>query len=327
MPRMARARSVMIWLAVAVVAAATAAAYGAAVWPWMAPPATDAAVLEARWADIVRRADTFGPAAARSPELAVATDAIASQWDAAGDMLHGDAAAAAAERPPALTPAIEALVRWSEAGAVVPDLCMNNDVPAVRLARLADVALHTAERPDAAFVAVLRLAQGLRRRGALLGGIVGFSMAQKAAETAQRRGWRGAEVEAELRRYRPTEEELRAVVARESVCSYRLVESSFGGDCERSDPGMRAPWYVPMTASRWCAREKAIVREHFGALHAGAAAEKDLRRFADALAVPDGAAARSLILEALTTPLGGTTLRMVEALAGYEAALAGVSAA
>lgn len=286
--------------------------------PWLAGPRTDMATIDARWAEVERRAASLGAGPPSSPELAAATTSLRG-WTDIGAVLGGDATAEPIARERLAAPAREAiagLVRWSEGGGEVRDGCMNTESNTVGLSMLAKLTLRSATGPDASFVAVLRLARGLRRHGPLIDGAVGFHAAEMAAEIAALRGW---DARAVLTEFRPTAEELRAVVARESVCLYRTVSATFGEGCSAA----RVPWYVPVSAKSWCEREKAVVRERYGELHAVADAEADLRRFADALATPeDESSVEGMALHAVSVVMTNAVREMIERMDRYDAALA-----
>lgn len=258
-------------------------------WPSMAFPDTDPAVIEARWAEVERRAGIFGAAATRSPHLVAGADAL-DGWPEADEVLRRDASEPPIDATlldPAGRRALDALLQWAAEEGEVNDTCMRIPPPAFALFRLASLGLRSAvAADDPPFTAALRLAAALRQRGPLLDGVMGFELADDALEIARARGWDARET---LTAHRPTREELRSLVARESVCTHRVISRIFELDCdERGTTG--APWFYPLSTQRWCARERQVFKDYWGARHESADAFADLDAFADALALEDLAA-------------------------------------
>jgi len=296
------------------------------VWPWVAEPDASPAEIEARWAAVEEVAGRYGEAPATSPRLQAASAA----WNALDrDSVPADDRRGAAVDPDALDPAvrgvIDELVAWAEEEGDVADTCVVGParLDVVALSRIGRLALRSAVAPDdLPFTAALRLATALRQRGPLLAGVIGFDLADRALAVARARGW---DVRDALAGQRPTEDELRALVARESVCSYRTISSVFADGCGAGE--LAPPWYYPFSAARWCERERLVFMDFHGRLHARALAEPDLGAFAAVFDDTGGERPASLVLRAVEARLGAPIRGMSESLARFDAALAGSAVA
>lgn len=272
-------------------------------WPSIAFPDTAPAVLEARWTELERRAAVFGQAAAASPQLVAAAAAI-DEWPDADKEL-----ARSRDREPidpawlhpAARRAVEALEQWAAEGGDVNDTCMEDARPsAFALFRIGNLGLRSTEAADdPRFAAALRLAAALRQRGSLIGGLVGFQLAGDALKIARARGWHADEL---LAAHRPTPGEIRALVARESVCTYQSIDRIFDEGCHYRGAA-DSPWFYPLSIERWCERERQVFKDHWGAVHEAADAFEDLHAFADALELDSEALPPSPVLRATATPM------------------------
>ncbi len=286
-------------------------------WPSIAFPDTDPAVLEARWTEVERRATVFGKAAAASPQLAAAAAAIAEWPD-----VDTELARSRDRKPldpawlhPAARRAVEALEQWAAEGGDVNDTCMDARPSAFELFRVGNLGLRSTEAPDdPRFAAALRLAAALRQRGSLIGGLVGFQLAGDALKIARARGWDADEL---LAAHRPTREEIRALVARESVCTYQGIDRIFNKDCHQRGAS-DSPWFYPLTIERWCERERQVFKDHWGRVHEAADAFADLHAFAGALELDSEALPPSPVLHATATPMDGFVRDAIDVLALYD---------
>ena len=126
--------------------------------------------------------------------------------------------------------AVEALIRWHQAGGRLPPReCVGGKL-GLAAARLARVALLVAgaDSDAPAVHAVMTLASRYRAEGqSILEGMIGTSIADGAREWATKLGLppTGA-----LRGYAPTEDGLRRIVAAEALCSMSLVAKHLTDD-------------------------------------------------------------------------------------------------
>lgn len=274
--------------------------------PGIAWPGTPPDEIARRWTEVEQIAGPTvdGPA---SPRLLAAIAAFKAHGEPPADDPKIDADSLG----PDIRRALDELVAWDHEGGEVLDTCMSTEV--VTLHRLGRVALRSAAAADdPVFTAALRLAAGLRRRGQLLAGVVGFGLADTALEVVNERGW---DVRA-LAPWRPTEAELRGVLARESVCSLRTIDAAFADHCA----GVEVPWYYPFGVRRWCARERAVFVDFYGRMHTRAAAVP-LAELAATLAATEAELPDSVVSQAVAANMGSMAEKLTQQLARQDAAL------
>ncbi len=80
--------------------------------------------------------------------------------------------------------------------------------------------------------------------------------------------------------------EIRALVARDAVCTYGLIDSAYETGCDRRDED-KTPWFFVPSSARWCERERMIYKDYWGSMNATVDALPDLHAVADALELPD----------------------------------------
>ncbi len=323
-------RARLVLLTIGVVAVSGAAAFRIFAWPSLAFPDTEPRVIEARWAEVERRAGAFGKAQAASPQLVAAAEALA-QWPEASAVMQpapGHPPIDPNSIPPEGRRAIAALVQWAAEGGVIHDTCGVDARPVpFDLFRVGRLALRTSVAvDDPAFAAALRLGAALRQHGNLVGGLMGFHLADDAREIARIRGWEAGKL---LAAHQPTREEIRAFIARDAVCTYSVIDSAFDTDCERHPYGSGkevTAWYLVLSQARWCHRERVMYKDYWGQMNATADALPDLRALATALERVDGENLPSVTLR-ISHPLLADPVRdALDIVARYEA-LPGASAA
>lgn len=184
-----------------------------------APPKVSAAAWAAVEAE-ARPAIASGP-----PDELVRAYALLDGVTLPGDLQPRpeDAARTVDALPEAAFDAVEALVRWDQGGGRLPPRsCRPSGTPLATL-KLARIALLVAG--DDGESPVVRAVVGLaaRHRGeglSLLEGMIGSALADAVRTWATERGLPAGEA---ARRYQPTEDGLRRIIAAEAVCSMTVI--------------------------------------------------------------------------------------------------------
>lgn len=281
-----------IALGVAVVLVLALIYAGARLYPWLRGPSEADAAIEARWRKLEAFADVKLDAADRGPSE---IDGIATAFRsferprAAADVPSLDLDTL----PEAQVTAIAHLVRWAESGAPYADRsCPDGATSPLGLFKSGQAALFTATRDDPQrVVAVLRLAQRMRQRGAVIDLAIGAELALLSAKWTRARAVAPPKELAELR---PRVSEIRDTFARESVCIAHRIEQESPGEAFGTMPG-RAPFGIV-----WMRREQRVYRDFQGRLveaidTAGADWREIVRRYEDL----ERARPKSVLLDAV----------------------------
>jgi hypothetical protein len=223
-------RKIAYGIAGLAVFSALAAAIAYMVWihPWLAEPDVEPAELAERWARVEAWAQAGEGCAQGGDTLRRAAEAAEAGWFQVSDTVQsGYATEFALEREDLsfeLRSAVDGLVDWHRThDGLGMELCDDADLLSLlNLTQLSLATAHSAE--DEQVAAVLALGQLLRNCGPLMENLLGFAMADHAVQWA---GARGIAADATFARYRPTSDEIFGGLAREAICSHRMVEEAF----------------------------------------------------------------------------------------------------
>ncbi|MCA9719316.1 MAG: hypothetical protein H6713_12475 [Myxococcales bacterium] len=300
---------------------------GAAIWgaltvyPWIKPPPEDPEVIARRWAHVESLAEVSEASGRPLEELgelpAFSLDGLplVEQRPPYDELANID------ELPPEVAAAIDALVQWHHrGGGLGPERCPHvgeRPFPLLKVFELARVALHVSTTADdAPALAVLQLAEHLRDRGPLLDGAVGLALAKESVRWARARGYppTGALLER-----RPRAPQVVAMLAREMVCSFELVERELSRELQ---PGKDAP--VPAGLIGY-ERERAMVQWYWGERLHGVSKDTSLETLAARLRDDDDLEAlpKSVLLRALAVPMAGRVEDAARTIADYDAFVEG----
>ncbi len=255
------------------VVVALAAVYYVVLHPWLAMPGGDPAELEDQWRAVeawARPADAcYGSAdllimAARSMEAVDADvhDALTGADGWPPQVAHTDL-------PPEFDHALMSLLQWHLDGGGVDPVELDEAVGALAVFELGKAAVASAGSVDPALVeeAVLRLGWTYRECGQMIHGAVGFELAELVAENAQQRGTSPTEVH---RTYRPTQEQVFGIAAREAVFTHELASSELKRSLNSHNLN-GAPGIVPGLVDP--DRELAMLRQFWGSRLAAASVD------------------------------------------------------
>lgn len=229
--------------------------------------------------------------------------------------------------------ALSELSAWaSEQGGLGPEVCQQRPgsgelkLPPFKLLALGRLAAACAQSgDDPALLAALRLAAQMRQRDGALFAAIGFAIADEIAKTARARGFAASEPFA---RYKPLASEVFPSLAREAVCTARMVQQAMAAppasrrDQLASPPTQRLMWMFRPD------RELQMLKWYEGRkLEHGYPVREDLAALAGVVAMPDGAAMpKSLILRATQTDFRPRVLKARDQIQRYEAFLHGAPA-
>ncbi len=216
------------------------------VHPWLARPEADAPDIERRWQTVEQLAAP-GEACYGDPDRIVAATrtmelvdqdlrdelARAKEWPPEID--HE-------ELPPEFDQALMYLLQWHLEGGGLDVVELEQQVSLLDTFEMGKAALSSAASVERELVdeAVLHLAWTYRECGQMVHGMVGMTLAELAAEHAQRRGDPPTEAH---RRYRPRPEELLGITAREAVFTHELSREGLNLSSPHTRNG--APGIVP----------------------------------------------------------------------------------
>lgn len=301
--------------------------------PWFAPPDASPEEVARTWTQVEALAREHGRPGGPIEPLFEALDHLRRANSLPPDDQD------AKDAPAAVTDedgqrALAGLVAWAQQqGGLGDELCIVDPAQTAtsprifEMVQLARLAIRTSTgADDPTLLAALRLGAYLRTRGGLVAGAAGFAIAREAVEVATARNIAPTTA---LSTYAPQRREVLSILARESVCTLRMIEGAFAhGESDPGDAwqGRDAGW-LSRWASAWVGpeRELAMARWYFGEHVAAAArAGDDLAAVAAIYELPDDfdALPKSLLVRALALS-GGSAIRDMEAtLSAYEQWLA-----
>lgn len=210
-------------LAVAAIAGAVLVAVRLA--PWLTMPDEPAEAIEARWKTVERLAE-LPPSKAKEGDDDVLLDSIEAfrGWQPPKEEMPAlPLNALSAEQRKALG----SFVRWKQQGAsYVPPGCGESfsrreraAVPSFRLAQAALFTAHNA-RDLQRVEAVLALGKALRGSGRLIDFVIGTELAELSLVWSEKRN---VKLPRTFRRYAPTLDDVRGALARDAVCTMKLL--------------------------------------------------------------------------------------------------------
>jgi hypothetical protein len=304
-------------------AVALAVAYMVWVHPWLAEPDVEPVELAERWARLEAWAQADTGCAEGGDGLRRAAEATDAGWFEVQDTVEGGYATEFAldrdELPFELRAAVDGLVDWHRTHDGLGREVCDDSTDLLDLLNLTRLTLATADgAEDEQVAAVLALGQLLRNCGPLLDTMVGLSLAEEAVRWASARG---IPADATFERYRPTVDEIFGGLAREAVCSHRMVEDALrGGGLGPTAPDSPPGAELLLRPDR---ELRMLQLYHVERLEAADAAGRDPAALIEAFAweEPDDLP-RSLVVR-IATPSGYVAEALVERLATYDAFLAG----
>jgi len=297
--------------------------------PWVSLPEDPPEVIEARWAKVVVWAeatpDSVGTPGARQ-RLSAALLPL-SRSEALNSQEENTTPLADADLDDEARSALEAFVRWSDAGGGLgDDPCIHDEslsgreaaaddplIQPIALHRLAELAIRRSTSPDDPHLrAALELGAALRGRGPAIYGMIGGSIADKARAFAIARGWSPNPL---LRDTRPSNDAIFGILARESFCQMRLLERAIARDedfATDDNDGWRALVGID--------RELQMLRWYLGKrLVAAHDVADDPAALLDALAPPDpDELPSSLLLQTVMVDQSGHFSRYSEQVESYD---------
>lgn len=266
----------LIALAVILAAAVTAVAavYYVTIHPWLAAPDGDSAELEQQWRDVEDWARPANACYGSADLLIVAARSMAAVDGDVHDAVTGadgwPPQVDHTDLPPEFDHALMSLLQWHLDGGGVDPAELDEAVGALAVFELGKAAVSSAGSVDPALVeeAVLRLGWTYRECGQMIHGAIGFQLAELVAENAQQRGTPPTQAH---HTYRPTQEQIFGIAAREAVFTHELASTemkrSLGAHNLNGAPGI-VPGLVDPD------RELAMLRQFWGSRLCAASADR-----------------------------------------------------
>lgn len=282
--------------------------------PWLTFPSESEESIRTRWARVEKWAEV-PPATRGDTHLRTAVRLTDSYLG------RGNKPVAFADLDADVRRGLTELETWStREGGFAPGTCDAPSVPTLKLVKLGQLALASAEATDVdRALAAAHLGAVVRRRGVtLLEVLVGFNIASDVAKWAKRVS---GKLPSSFAPHAPTGSELHAAYAREAVCSAQLVDALRDGyQLDTLGVSLRQSENPPLGLIDG-RREKLLLRASYATLVEEMYTHRDdPRRMVEAQRAHSKGLPKSVVLQMMAiTP--SVSDRAVEAIEAYAAAL------